>query len=361
MKKKILYIVGLIVILVTIASCSKIIINRQEKNKDFKMSSQYKDGKFFNSVATPMEMEIWNMSKDMLTGDEIRRPEKKLKINKLNPADFPSVDRDDFKVAWLGHSSLIFELEKQRILIDPVFSERASLTQYVGPKRFHDLPLDINKLPEFDVVLISHDHYDHLDKASIKALIAKTTYFFVPLGVDTYLKEWGVPETKIKTFDWWDKVNVGTITYICTPARHFSGRGIFDRNSTLWASWVIKGELKSAFYSGDTGPYQIFKEIGKLYGPFDVAAIQIGAYNSKYWPTIHLTPEEGYQVFKQLKAKTFLPVHWGTFNLGLHDWNEPIKKIRALAEKFDFELIEVIPGEKWEESEKEVSEAELVY
>lgn len=245
----------------------------------------------------------------------------------------------------LGHSSVLLKLNGKIWLTDPVFSERASFVQWMGPKRFHPVPLDLEKLPNIEGVIISHDHYDHLDEHSIKLLNAKVSHFIVPLGVDEYLKEWGVAEGKIHALDWWQSIDIKGVTLTATPAQHFSGRGLFDGNKTLWASWVIKTDEHSLFFSGDTGYFDGFKLIGERYGPFDITMMETGAYD-RLWPDIHMLPEESVQAHLDLRGKVLMPVHNGTFDLALHPWYEPFERIAEAAQEKGVELATPIMGEK---------------
>ena len=236
------------------------------------------------------------------------------------------------RFAWLGHSSVLVELDRKRILIDPVFSERASFFSWAGPKRFQPAPIEAKDLPDLDAVLISHDHYDHLDKSTIMAIAEKTASFHVPLGIGALLETWGVSKSKIHEYAWWDEREVAGITIIATPARHFSGRGLFDRNRTLWCSWVVSRNGEKVFHSGDTGMTAQFKEIGAKYGPFDIAFIKMAAYNEN-WPDIHLNPEQAVEAHRDLGGKTLVPIHWATFDLSLHSWYEPIERLVMAAEQ----------------------------
>lgn len=239
-----------------------------------------------------------------------------------------AADRTVFR---LGHSTLLLKLRGEFWLTDPVFSERASPLQWLGPQRFHQPPISIGELPPIKGVILSHDHYDHLDKAAILQLAGKVEHFLTPTGVGDRLIAWGIAPAKVQQLAWWQGSNVHGIRFVATPAQHFSGRGILDRNSTLWASWVIlDGDIR-LFFSGDTGYFPGFKEIGDKYGPFDLTLMETGAYDPA-WPDIHMQPEETLQAHLDLRGKWLLPIHNGTFDLALHAWHEPFDRIAALAE-----------------------------
>lgn len=230
----------------------------------------------------------------------------------------------------LGHSTVLLKLQGQFWLTDPVFSERASPLQWAGPRRFHAPPISIAELPPLAGVILSHDHYDHLDRAAVLALAAKTSHFLTPLGVGDILTGWGVPAAKVMQFDWWQSRQVAGLTLTATPAQHFSGRGLFDGNRTLWSSWVIASASQRLFFSGDSGYFKGFREIGDCYGPFDLTMIETGAYDAQ-WPDIHMQPEQTLQAHLDLRGRVLLPIHNGTFDLALHAWDEPFERIIALA------------------------------
>lgn len=244
------------------------------------------------------------------------------------PVTRPSFDEPPstgLRLTWLGHSTTLVEIDGKRILFDPMFSERSSPSTLVGPERFFPVPLEPSELPAIDAVVISHDHYDHLDMQSIRKLAGFTdARFLVPLGVGAHLERWGVAAERIRELDWWQEAKIGELTVAATPARHFSGRGIFDRFSTLWASWTLIGPKHRVFFSGDTGLFDGFKKVSETYGPFDVAMFEIGAYDPS-WGQIHLGPEHALEAYQMMDAAMVVPVHWGTFDLGLHGWKQPIR------------------------------------
>jgi len=306
----------------------------------------FSDGRFTNAEPTTV-MEPgshWDTAYQFLfRGHKDRTPRHPLPVVHMDGYAQQS-PLDGLRFIWLGHSSVLVELDRKRILIDPVFSERASIFSWVGPKRFQPAPIHAKDLPKLDAVLISHDHYDHLDKPTIMDLMEKTDSFHVPLGVATLLESWGIPKSKIHEYAWWDEYEVDGITIVATPARHFSGRGLFDRNRTLWCSWVISRNGRKVFHSGDTGMTAQFKEIGKKYGPFDIAFIKMAAYNEN-WPDIHLNPEQAVEAHRDLGGKTLIPIHWATFDLSLHSWYEPIERLVKAAEQVRARIVTPKMGE----------------
>lgn len=241
-------------------------------------------------------------------------------------------DAPDFSVYRLGHSTLLLKLKGHYWLTDPVYAERASPFQWAGPKRFHAPPISLDELPPLQAVILSHNHYDHLDQKTVLQLAAKTQYFLAPLGVGDLLVAWGVPASKVQQLDWWQETQLGSIRFIATPSQHFSGRGLFDHNQTLWASWVMIVDGVRIFFSGDSGYFDGFKRIGEQFGPFDLTLVETGAYNVD-WSDVHMLPEHSLQAHIDLKGRWLLPIHNGTFDLAFHAWHEPFDRIVALAEQ----------------------------
>lgn len=217
----------------------------------------------------------------------------------------------------LGHSTLLLKLAGSWWLTDPVFSERASPLPFAGPKRFHAPPVALADLPPIRGVILSHDHYDHLDRAAIKALVPLVELFLAPLGVGDRLLAWGVPPGKVRQLDWWQGIEAGGLRLTATPAQHFSGRGLHDGNRTLWCSWVIESVELKLFFSGDSGYFDGFAEIGRRYGPFDLTMLETGAYN-EHWPYVHMHPQQTLQAHRDLGGRWLLPIHNGTFDLAMH-------------------------------------------
>lgn len=300
-----------------------------------------------------------------------RFPKEKLPEVRPNLDKFLAQE-DSLKFIWFGHSTILLNLDGKNILIDPIFSEAASPFSFVV-KRFQPPVLSLEELPEIDFIVISHDHYDHLDKKTIKYFSSKKTQYLVPLKVSKHLKDWGVKPELITELNWHESTQKDGITFIATPAQHFSGRTLFDANSTLWASWVIQGSKEKIYFSGDTGYSEHFKEIGEKYGPFNYAFIENGQYNER-WPYSHLHPEETIQAMKEINAQNLVPIHWGMFTLSLHPWNEPIERTYELAQNEKIKIITPRLGEMvhssvdqqffawWELNKKDqvITEAEIL-
>ena len=317
-------------------------------------STNYRDGEFHNADTTGFGLEgsALESMKRWLFGPEQRHPPAPIPTVALTRASFATPPASGLRATWLGHATVLIEIDGMRILFDPVWARRASPSSIVGPKRFFDVPLAIEDVPLFDAVVASHDHYDHLDRGVIQALAKAQpkVRFIVPLGVGAHLEKWGVAPERVTDLDWWESTTVGALTLTATPARHFSGRGFSDRNHTLWASWSVKGPAHRVFHSGDTGPFAGFSEIGAQQGPFDLTLIKIGAYGEG-WPDIHVTPEQAVDANVSLRGLAMLPIHWGTFNLAFHSWDEPAERVVAAAVKNGTKLFVPRPGESIEPSD----------
>jgi L-ascorbate metabolism protein UlaG (beta-lactamase superfamily) len=235
------------------------------------------------------------------------------------------------RATWLGHSTVLLEVDGRRFLTDPVWSARASPSPLVGPKRFFAPPLALADVPPLDGIILSHDHYDHLDPGAVRALAGRTARFYCPRGVGAHLRRWGVPAAKVSELTWWDEVAVADdFKLTATPARHFSGRGL-GRDGTLWASWVLQGPRHRVFFGGDSGPFdEAFRQIGERFGPFDLVLLEIGAADVE-WADIHLGPDEALRAHQLLGGGPLLPLHWGTFNLALHAWRQPVQRLLEAA------------------------------
>ena len=309
-------------------------------------SSLYQGDKFQNAESTEMMApgSFWRTLSDWVSGEQIRSPREPLQVVRPDLSALIRAPRSGLRITWLGHNTALIQLQGIRVLTDPVFSGRISPVRGVGPKRFFEAPVPVADLPPVDVVLLSHDHYDHLDMPSIKALEPKTRCFVMPLGVGAHLRAWGVPEAKIVELGWWQSARpVSGLAVVATPARHFSGRALLDRNKTLWASFALVGRNHRVFFGGDTGYFGGLKHIGHRLGPFDFTLMPIGAYGPG-WPLIHLNPEEAVQAHQDLQGRKMMPVHWGTFNLALHSWTEPAERLIKTAHKQGVDLALPRPG-----------------
>ena len=321
-------------------------LSAESYDDKYSRSPNYRNGEFRNFIETskgPKPGTSWAMISEVVFGDEEREPAFELPINQLGPSFFESSPTDGLRAIWIGHSSVLIEIDGRCILTDPVWSDR--LYNFMGPQRFHGPPVQIDSLPKLDAVLISHDHSDHLDKATILALANRDTKFFVPLGVGEHLEDWGIPSKGIVEMDWWDSNTLGghDFTILATPARHYSGR-LFSSIPTLWTSWTIVGPRHRIFFSGDTGMLPVFDEIGKKFGPFDLTMIEIGAYH-KNLDDIHVGPIQAIDVHLSLRGKILLPIHWGTFNIGIHAWNDCVEKMIETATAKSVKFVVPKPGQ----------------
>ncbi|WP_051359966.1 MBL fold metallo-hydrolase [Adhaeribacter aquaticus] len=269
-------------------------------------------------------------------------PKFELPKQVLTKKDFPEVP-SAYAAYWLGHSTAIIELDGYRILIDPIFENAGPLP--IIARRMSPSPLRREELPDIDIVIITHDHYDHLEAETIKFLADKNIQFIAPLAVGARLKSWGVPQNKVTELGWHQSVTHGPIQITACPTVHYSGRSYNDKNKTLWASYVIKGEKKNLYWSGDTGYDDHFKEIGRKYGPFDLAFMEIDAWNNG-WPNTHLFPEQAIKATQEIGAKLLFPIHYSTFDLALHPWDESINMVADLASQNNIEIVTPIMGEK---------------
>lgn len=291
-----------------------------------------KTGVFTNMVPGDLrqDMRPWPLLLAYIFGPQIRVPTQELPVQVPDLEAFLKKDAVPLKWIWLGHSTLYMNIQGTLILVDPVFAASASPLNFMV-KRFQAPPMPLASLPQPHLVLLSHDHYDHLDAGAMRFLAETKARFLVPLGVGARLRGWGIAQERIEELNWHANTNFQGIAFTAIPAQHFSGRGLFDANRTLWAGWILVTAGLKIVYSGDSGYAGHFKEIGDRYGPFDLAFLECGQYN-KMWRYVHMLPEEVVEASRDLKAAAISPVHWGMFNLSLHDWFEPIERITQLAE-----------------------------
>lgn len=312
------------------------------QKEKYAKSMNFKEGKFNN---------LGDIKRDTLTFSEYidltikffgkqpnTIPSGTIPVEKIDSLSIVNYENNPPRIIWFGHSTLLIQLEGKNILIDPMFGNVPAPADFLGQPRFNkELPITIEKLPQIDIVILSHDHYDHLDYGSIVKLKTKVKQFYTPLGVGNHLTEWGIDQSIINELDWWQDDEIDQLKLICTPSQHFSGRGLNDGNCTLWSSWVIKTKQHSIYFSGDSGYGPHFKKIGDKYGPFDFAMMECGQYNEK-WSKIHMMPNETIQASLDVQAKTMMPIHWGTFKLALHTWDDPIEQATMFAKELNVNI-----------------------
>jgi len=295
-------------------------------------SRQYAGGGFINTYpsSTPNQTQDRPGLIDFMFRGKDRVPSHALPL--LDPrAAWTQRVQSGLRATWLGHSTVLLEIDGSRVLTDPVWGLRASPFSFVGPKRFHPVPVAIDALPPLDAIVISHDHYDHLDYVSVRALAALNVPFVTSLGVGARLEAWGVPLANIIELDWWESTTLACgLTVTAAPSHHFSGRGLHDRNATLWSSFVMRGERSAVYFSGDTGLSPHLAEIGRRLGPFDLVMLEVGAFDPS-WSSIHLGPDNALRAWTELGSGRLLPVHWATFNLAMHAWSQPGEVLYAKA------------------------------
>ncbi|MBE1488734.1 L-ascorbate metabolism protein UlaG (beta-lactamase superfamily) [Plantactinospora soyae] len=310
-------------------------------------SPQFRAGAFRNPVDTRTMVPGTGreMLRDLVLGGQPRRPAGSIPVIVPGAAPPASAPAGELGVIWYGHASALIEIEGRRVLLDPVWSDRCSPSARLGPRRLHPVPVPLDRLPRLDAIVISHDHYDHLDMATVRALRhGQSAPFLVPLGVGAHLERWGVPPHRIVELDWTERATVAGLDFTVAPARHFSGRGLV-RDRTLWGSWVISGRHRRVFCSGDSGYFAGYAEIGARYGPFDATLMQIGAY-AVAWPNIHMVPEEAITAHLDLRGDLLIPVHWGTFTLAPHAWTDPVDRLWREAKARGVRLAVPRPGER---------------
>jgi len=330
-----------------------------KKKLSYRSSPIFDNKKFNNLYPTIIKSDakfLASVMKDYIRNIPNLAPTKPLPTQPFHWRVQPSTET---KVTWFGHSTVLLELNEKTIFIDPMLGRSPSPFPQIGGKRYNPgLPFELSTVPTIDIVLYSHDHYDHLDYDSVKLLKNKASLFIVPLGVGSRLEGWGVPADKIKELDWWDTLKVSGIQFTSTPARHFSGRSLFDHNSTLWSSWVIQDEETKIFFNGDSGYGPHFKEIGEKYGPFDFTMMECGQYDER-WAPIHMMPEETVQAHLDLRGQLLMPIHWSAFTLAFNEWTDSIERVTEAAKEYGVAIttpkigqsvtvgVEVYPTEQW--------------
>lgn len=346
MMKKVM--VNLSLFLVVLFFCIFLFINihpvfgrnpSKEKREEYSQLVNYIDGKFVNQAATKLDIgasDYFSMIGENFSGGTDRKPAGQIPVSEIN---WNKINSEEDSLTWFGHSTFLLSIDNKKILVDPMFGSVASPVSFAGSKRYSEDILKItDEMPPIDAVFITHDHYDHLDYPSIRKLKGKVDYFFVPLGVSAHLIRWGVSKEKITELNWWDETEFHNLTIAFTPSKHFSSRGPINRNSTLWGGWVILGEQTRFYTSGDGGYDTHFKEIGRKYGPFDIALIEGGQYDRR-WSGVHMTPEESVKAHLDVNGKNMMLVHWGAFTLAFHGWTEPIERAIKAAKEEEVNLI----------------------
>jgi L-ascorbate metabolism protein UlaG (beta-lactamase superfamily) len=319
-------------------------VPRGERLARIRRSPQWRGDRFQNRlqrIDAPMPRMMWEF---FFAGSKFRTPAAPVPAQPRTTADYHTPPASGLRVTWLGHSTMLLEIDGQRLLIDPVWGERASPVSFAGPRRFYDAPLPLAELPACDAIVLSHDHFDHLDAGTVRALVPRGFRWVVPLGVGAHLVAWGVREEDVTELDWWEEASIGAITLTATPARHFAGRGVGAQDRTLWAGWAFAGPVHRAWYSGDTAMQDELAEIGQRLGPFHLTMIEVGAYDAM-WADVHIGPEQGVEAHELVRGDVMLPVHWGLFDLALHGWTEPIERVVVAAAARGVRLAAPRPGE----------------
>ena len=355
--KYLIYILVIFTILIFIfLNVSPVFGASPDKNskKIIENSENFIEGKFRNIKTTYTNFRT--LEKKATLRDWFSPPKDKNPLNPLPTIKFIGKDLAEGKFVWLGHSTVLMKTEGLVVMTDPVFNRASPLPSFNSKSKSNffngkpfifENPVVIDDLPKVDVVIISHDHYDHLDSKAIKDLSNQVDQFFVPLGVGAHLERWGVNKNRITEYDWYDSKDYKNIKFTFAPSLHFSGRGVTNGNSTLWGSWMIKSKTLSAYFSGDGGYSETFKKLGNEYGPFDIAFIENGAYNVD-WSNVHMFPDEAVQASIDLKAEVLFPIHWSKFDLSVHPWDEPIIRITKEAEKKNVNIATPMIGEVFE-------------
>ncbi len=308
-------------------------------------SPQWKEGHFNNPQ--PLANDLWGSLTGLFNVSHDVSPAAPPDVPPVDPGRFATPPASGLRITWFGHSSVLIEIDGRRILTDPVWSDRVSPFDWIGPRRWYQPPIALGALPPIDAIIISHDHFDHLDHRTIMAMKNWNTTFVVPLGVGAHLAYWGVPEGRIVDLDWWEKTKIAGIDIVATPARHASGRSVWDKDKTLWAGYALVGPQHRVYFSGDTGLFPAMKQLGDRLGPFDVTLIEAGQYN-RSWPDWHIGPEQAVTAHQWVRGGALIPIHWGLLSLAFHGWTEPIERILVVSQKARINTLSPRPGQSVE-------------
>ncbi len=328
-------------------------ISRPDRNVYYSRAVNYEGNRFFNQGTLTMVTDAEDPYASRSTGKG-ETPEGELPA--VTPSPLAEPGEGDLTVTWLGHSTTLIQMSGMNILIDPVLTDLVSPVSFTGSRRYSPLPVTAEDLPHIDLVLISHDHYDHLDMGTIQAIDGKVDRYIVPFGIENDLRRWGVDNEKLTALGWWEDATVGSLTVACAPARHYSGRNITDKNRTLWASWALMNGTYKVYESGDSGTGPHFEEIHNRWGDFDLALMDCAQYNTR-WHDVHMFPEEAVDAALALGAKAAMPIHWGAFVLSDHAWDDPPERFTQYAEEQGLEVLTPRLGEtfNWDDrAEREV-------
>lgn len=315
--------------------------SKEDKQDYAARAENYRNGRFYNDGEFQIVKDA-EKTDDKVLSAKGTEPQEELPTKESSY--YAELKEDEVKVTWFGHSALLLQMHGMNILIDPMFSERVSPVSFAGPKRFMEAPVEAEQLPQIDLLVISHDHYDHLDYQVIKEIDEKVEQYVVPLGVENHLERWGIDKGKIETMAWWEEIMINGLVIGCTPARHYSGRSLNDQFATLWASWVFKDEYHQVFESGDSGYGTHFQEIHKKYGDFDFVMIDCAQYDVN-WPEVHMFPEEAVLAVQTLGAKTAMPIHWAAMSLANHAWDDSAERFTLAGENVGLDIVTPYLGE----------------
>jgi L-ascorbate metabolism protein UlaG (beta-lactamase superfamily) len=313
-----------------------------ERLARIKDSPQWHDGAFADPQ--PQWLSLWDATtSSILTGSDTSSPDPALTIAPTDTSRYGTPPASGLRITWFGHSSTLVEIDGSRVLLDPFWGAHSGPSGLLGATPFYPPPAALADIGPVDAVLISHDHWDHLDQATITAMAGWPTVFVVPLGIGAHLERWGVSPGRIRELDWWQSTTIGTTELTATPARHNSGRDPLHTNETLWSGWSMRGPQHRAWYSGDSSWFPDLQQIGERLGPFDVTLIESGQYDSD-WPDNHLGPELAVHANTLVGGKLMIPVHWALLNLAPHSWTEPVERVRAEARCRNQSHLVLVPG-----------------